>query len=214
MSADVAIADYGIGNLLSVRRAFEYCGASVLVSDNPKALLAAPRLVLPGVGAFAAGMEALVERNLDACAREFAASGKPLLGICLGMQLLASVSMEFGEHRGLDIIPGRVEAIPNTNAAGQPHKVPHIGWTGITVPRGISGWAGTILSNVAPGDAVYLVHSFAMQPSSEAHRLADCDYNGRTITAAIQKDNVYGTQFHPEKSGAVGLTIVRGFLAA
>ncbi len=122
--------------------------------------------------------------------------------------------MEFGQHRGLGIIPWRVEAIPNTNAAGQPHKVPHIGWTGITVPRGISGWAGTILSNVAPGDAVYLVHSFAMQPSSEAHRLADCDYNGRTITAAIQKDNVYGTQFHPEKSGAVGLTIVRGFLAA
>lgn len=214
MSVDVAIVDYGIGNLLSVRRAFEYCGASVVVSDNPQALLAAPRLVLPGVGAFAAGMEALVERKLDACVREFAASGKPLLGICLGMQLLASVSLEFGEHRGLAIIPGKVEAIPSTNAAGQPHKVPHIGWTGITVPRGSSGWAGTILSNVAPGAAVYLVHSFAMQPSSDAHRLADCDYNGRTITAAIQKDNVCGTQFHPEKSGVVGLAIVRGFLAA
>ncbi len=93
-------------------------------------------------------------------------------------------------------------------------QLPHIGWTRITVPRGISGWAGTVLSNVAPGDAVYLVHSFAMQPSRDAHRLADCDYNGSTITAAIQKDNVYGTQFHPEKSGEVGLSIVRGFLAA
>ncbi len=93
-------------------------------------------------------------------------------------------------------------------------QLPHIGWTGITVPRGIGGWASTILSNVAPGAAVYLVHSFAMQPSSDEHRLADCDYNGRTITAAIQEDNVCGTQFHPEKSGAVGLTIVRGFLAA
>lgn len=214
MSVDVAIVDYGIGNLLSVRRAFEYCGASVVVSDNPQALLAAPRLVLPGVGAFAAGMQALVERKLDACVHKFAASGKPLLGICLGMQLLASVSLEFGEHRGLAIIPGQVGAIPSTSAAGQPHKVPHIGWTGITVPRGSSGWAGTILSSVMPGAAVYLVHSFAMQPSSEVHRLADCDYNGRTITAAIQKDNVCGTQFHPEKSGTVGLAIVRGFLAA
>ena len=155
-----------------------------------------------------------MEDKSDECAQKFAASCKPLLAICLGIQLLVSISMEFGEHRGLGIIPERVEAIPNTSAAGQPHKVPHIGWTGITIPRGISGWAGTIPSNVAPGDAVYLVHSFAMQPSSDAHRLADCDYNGRTITAAIQKDNVCGTQFHPEKSGAVGLAIVRGLLAA
>ena len=214
MSADVAIVDYGIGNLLSVRRAFEHCGARVTVSNDPQVLLAAPRLVLPGVGAFAAGMQALLEHKLDHCVHEFAASGKPLLGICLGMQLLASVSMEFGEHRGLGIIPGRVEAIPNTSAAGLPHKVPHIGWTGLTIPQCSSGWSGTILSNVAPGAAVYLVHSFVMQPSSEVHRLANCDYNGRIITAAIQKDNVCGTQFHPEKSGEVGLAIVRGFLGA
>jgi len=213
MSADVAIVDYGIGNLLSVRRAFEHCGASVVMSDDPQVLLGAPRLVLPGVGAFAAGMQALVQRKLDACVCEFALTGKPLLGICLGMQLLATVSMEFGEHRGLGIIPGRVEALPNTSAAGQPHKIPHIGWTGITVPKTSRGWAGTILRDVVPGANVYLVHSFAVHPSNDVHRLADCDYNGRTITAAIQKDNVYGTQFHPEKSGEVGLTILRGYLA-
>ena len=155
-----------------------------------------------------------MEDKGDESAQKFAASRKPLLGVCRGMELLVSISMDFGQHRGLGIIPGRVEAIPRTSTAGPTHKVPHSGWTGITVPRGISGWASTILSNVAPGDAVYLVHSFAMQPSSEAHRLADCDYNGRTITAAIQKDNVCGTQFHPEKSGAVGLAIVRGLLAA
>lgn len=94
------------------------------------------------------------------------------------------------------------------------HKVPHIGWTGITVPKTSRGWAGTILRDVVPGANVYLVHSYAVHPSNDVHRLADCDYNGRTISAAIQKDNVCGTQFHPEKSGEVGLAILRGFLAA
>ena len=213
MSANVAIVDYGIGNLLSVRRALEHCGASVMVSNDPRVLLDAPRLVLPGVGAFAAGMQALVQRNLDACVVEFTLTGKPLLGICRGMQLLATVGMEFGEHLGLGIIPGRVEAIPSTSAAGRPHKVPHIGWTGITVPKTNRGWAGTILHDVVPGANIYLVHSSAVHPSNDVHRLADFDYNGRTISAAIQKDNVCDTQFHPETSCEVGLAILRRYLA-
>ena len=156
-------------------------------------------------------MQALVQRNLDACVCEFSLTGKPLLGICHGMQLLASVGMEFGEHLGLGIIPGRVEALPNTSAAGQPHKIPHIGSTGITVPKTSRGGAGTIPRDVVPRANVYIVNSYAVHPSNDVHRLADCDYNGRTISAAIQKDNACGTQFHPEKSGELGLKILRNF---
>ncbi|MFZ5875365.1 MAG: imidazole glycerol phosphate synthase subunit HisH [Nitrospirota bacterium] len=212
MSIDVAIIDYGVGNLFSVRRAFEYCGAKVLVSDDPRALLDAPRIVLPGVGAFADGMRGLMERGLNHVAAEFAVSGKPFLGICLGMQMLASASEEFGEHKGLGIVPGRVAPIPATTIDGRSHKIPHIGWAALTRPPRLSGWAGSILDGIQPGEAVYLVHSFAVRPDDDAHRLADYHYDGRVITAAIRKDNVYGTQFHPEKSAAVGLRLLRQFL--
>jgi imidazole glycerol-phosphate synthase subunit HisH len=212
MSVDVAIVDYGIGNLFSVRQAFEHCGANVLVSDDPTVLLAAPRLVLPGVGAFADGMRGLIERKLDKVVLEFANSGKPLLGICLGMQMLASFSEEFGEHKGLGIIPGRVIPIPNTTADGKPHKIPHVGWASLDYPNGLPGWQGSILETLSPGDAVYLVHSFAVQPDESINCLADCNYNGRIIAAAIRKGNVYGTQFHPEKSGLVGMKILKHFL--
>lgn len=212
MSVDVAIIDYGIGNLFSVRRSFEYCGARVVVSDNPEVLLSAPRLVLPGVGAFANGMRELTERRLNKVVLKFADSGKPLLGICLGMQMLASISEEFGEYKGLGIIPGRVISIPKTTIAGNPHKIPHIGWSGLLLPDGLSGWQGSILEGLVAGAAVYLVHSFAVQPDCDTYRLADCNYNGQVISAAIRKENVYGTQFHPEKSGLVGLNIIRSFL--
>lgn len=214
MSADVAIIDYGIGNIFSVRRAFERCNASVVVSDNPQVLLAAHRLVLPGVGAFADGMRGLIERGLDKVVQEFAGSGKPFLGVCLGMQMLASVSEEFGEHKGFGIIPGRVVPIPRETISGKRHKIPHVGWVGLERPKGLAGWEGSILEGLTRVDAVYLVHSFAVQLDNDAHRLADCTYNGRVISAAIRKGNVYGTQFHPEKSGDVGLGILRNFLRA
>ena len=213
MSADVAIIDYGIGNLLSVQRAFVHCGANVVVTDDPQALLSAPRLVLPGVGAFADGMRGLIQRGLDRVVLEFANSGKPLLSICLGMQMLASVSEEFGEHKGLAIIPGRVVPIPNTTIEGKAHKIPHIGWAVLEAPAGHAGWGDSILSDVQTGDAVYFVHSFAVVPENGRHRLADCHYNGRQISAAIRKGNVYGCQFHPEKSGKVGLKILNQFLS-
>lgn len=212
MNIDVAIVDYGIGNLFSVYRAFEHCGARILVSDDLQVLLSAPRLVLPGVGAFADGIRRLIDRGLDKVVHEFADSGKPLLGICLGMQMLASVSEEFGEHKGLGIIPGRVMAIPNTGVDGRPHKIPHIGWARLEQPEKAMDWSDSILTGLRSGDSVYLVHSFAVQPDDDAHRLADCNYNGRVISAAVRKGNVYGTQFHPEKSGLVGLSIIRNFL--
>lgn len=210
---DVAVVDYGVGNLFSVTRAFEHCGANVVVSDEPGVLLSAPRLVLPGVGAFADGMEGLRRRGLDQVVVDFANSGKPFIGICLGMQMLSSVSEEFGEHSGLNIIPGHVVAIPRHDREGNVHKVPHIGWTSLEHAKNqVCDWGGSILAGINPGDAVYLVHSFAVEPDDRSHRLADCYYNGIEISAAIRKGNVYGVQFHPEKSGPVGLRIIKNFL--
>ena len=211
MSADVVVIDYGIVNLFSVRRAFERCGATVSVSSDPDVLLAAPRLVLPGVGAFADGMRGLAERGLDEVVVDYADAGRPLMGICLGMQMLASFSEEFGEHAGLGIIPGRVASLPRFDPQGVPYKVPHVGWADLQSDNHPAAWQGSILEGLAPGDAVYLTHSFAVRSDDPAHRLAHCLYNGTEVTTAIRKGNVYGVQFHPEKSGKVGLTIISNF---
>jgi imidazole glycerol-phosphate synthase subunit HisH len=208
----VTVIDYGIGNLFSVRRGLEKAGASVQFVDTPAAVAAAERLVLPGVGAFADGMRGLAERGLDHAVREYAASGRPLLGICLGMQMLLSRSVEFGTHTGLDIIPGDVVPIPPTTAAGTPHKIPNIGWMAIEPAPGAE-WSGSVLGHVQPGSSVYLVHSFTAVPREPAHRLADCHYNGRLISAAVRRGSVYGCQFHPEKSGSVGLGILAEFVS-
>jgi len=212
MTRQVTVIDYGVGNLFSVRRALEKCDAQVLVTDDPEKIMNSARIVLPGVGAFADGMRGLVDRGLDMVIREYAKSGRPLLGICLGMQMLGTISEEFGVHDGLAIISGRVAEIPRTGSDGIAHKIPHIGWASLEMPRMRNGWKGTILEAIEPGDSVYLVHSFAITPTDDADRLADCTYNGRIISAAIQSGNVIGCQFHPEKSGSVGLKILDQFL--
>lgn len=210
----VAVIDYGIGNLLSVSRAFEHCGADVTVTGDPVVLAAAPALVLPGVGAFEDGMSGLRSRGLDKLVVDYAASGRPLVGICLGMQMLATVGEEFGEHHGLGIIPGRVRRIPATGANGRPHKIPHVGWADLEFPESGSEWAGSPLAGLQRGDAVYVTHSFAVYPDDDRHRLADYIYDGVRIAAAIRKGNVTGVQFHPEKSAVVGLRIISSFIAS
>lgn len=212
MSAEVVIIDYGIGNLFSVRRAFEHCGATVVVTSDLEKILAAQRLVLPGVGAFADGMRGLSDRGLDKGIRSYADSGRPLLGICLGMQMLSNVSEEFGEHQGLCIIPGRVTSISGIDHQGNPYKVPHVGWADLQSKIYETAWKGTILDGLHPGDAVYLTHSFEVKPDNPTHLLAYCNYGGKEITAAISKENIYGVQFHPEKSGPVGLKIINNFI--
>jgi glutamine amidotransferase len=209
---DVAVMDYGVGNLLSVRRALEQCGATVAVTADHEALLAAPRVILPGVGAFANAMAELRRQGLDTVAREIAARGIPLLGICLGMQMLLDQSEEFGVTEGLALIPGRVVPVPALTAQGHPQKIPHIGWNGLVFPEGRKSWADTLLRTLKPGAAVYFVHSFMAEPADPAHRIADCLYGGVRISAVIGRGNVFGCQFHPEKSGAVGLTMLRAFL--
>src|ERR1700688_1117672 len=145
---EVAVMDYGVGNLLSVRRALEHCDATVTVTADHDALLAAPRVILPGVGAFANGMAELARRGLDTVAREVAARGIPLLGICLGMQMLLDESEEFGVTRGLGLIPGRVVAVAPTTANGNVRKIPHIGWNSLVPSPGCENWLDTPLRNI------------------------------------------------------------------
>lgn len=208
----ISIIDYGIGNLLSVARAFAYFNAEVKLVQTPEEILKADRLVLPGVGAFADGIKGLQESQLIEPIKEFVKQGKPFMGICLGMQLMLSQSHEFGTHQGLNLIEGDVLPIPMKGANGQPHKIPHIGWNGLSPSVQGSDWEGTILNGLAKEAAVYFVHSYSVVPKNLTHRLADTDYNGLMISAVIKDQNIYGCQFHPEKSGEIGLKIIHNFL--
>jgi glutamine amidotransferase len=207
----VTVVDYGMGNLFSVQRALEYCGANVRLSSSPGDILVADRIVLPGVGAFADGMKGLQDRGLIDPLREFTRSGRPVLGICLGMQMLASTSEEFGEHQGLGLIPGRVVAIPALTTEGKPQKIPYVGWNEI-YPASGHDWRAPILQQTAVGTPVYLVHSFHMTPDESAHVVAHYRYGGHRITAAVGCGSIFGAQFHPEKSGKAGLSMLAAFL--
>ena len=207
--ADVTIIDYGVGNLLSVRRAFEHVGAEVELVSSPEKVLMAKRLVLPGVGAFADAMSELKERGLVEAIQEYCQGNRPFLGICLGMQMMMESSEEFGFHEGLGLIPGRVIAIPQMGVSGQGHKVPHIGWNGLLATE--CDWKTSILNGVEETAAVYFIHSFVAHPEHTEHCLAKCDYNGLPLTAVLRSGNLYGFQFHPEKSGEVGLKMIKNF---
>jgi glutamine amidotransferase len=213
-SGRVVIVDYGMGNVLSVARAVEHCGGEPVLSADPAAIASAPRVILPGVGAFRDGMRGLAAGNLLEPLRAYARQGRPMLGICLGMQMLFDESDEFGRYEGLGLIPGRVEAIAGTGTDGTPHKLPHIAWTQLELPDGAPGgwWEDSILDTIPVGTAAYFLHSFTAVPSDRRHRLADAHYNGRRISAAVRNGRVIGTQFHPEKSAALGLSMLRRFM--
>jgi len=203
----VIVIDYGIGNLHSVVKGLKHQGAEVTVTSDPSEVSSAERLVLPGVGAFGDGMRELQRRNLIDPIHQFVATGRPFLGICLGMQLLLSESEEFGRHTGLGIIPGKVVAIPHSPGI----KVPHIGWRSIQPPAGTT-WTQSLMQDVEENTMMYFVHSYTAVPSDESRRLADAQYGTVRISAAIRHQNVTGCQFHPEKSGVHGLKIIHRFL--
>jgi len=210
MSVPVSVLDYGIGNQLNVLRALEHCGASVRVVQRASAGEEdAPRLVLPGVGAFGDAMVELRARGLDDMVRRFAQTGRPFLGICVGMQVMLDAGEEMGEHEGLGLIAGRVRAVPATGSDGSPHRIPHIGWRPL---EPAANWENTLLADVQPRERVYFVHSFAAEPQDSATRLAEVDYDGIRICAAVHRDNLFGCQFHPERSAGTGLNVLRRFL--
>lgn len=202
-----------MANLLNVARAFEHCGATVTLAESASEASAASRLVVPGVGAFEHALSEIRARGHDDAIRSFAQSGKPLFGICVGMQMLFDASEEFGAHAGLGVLPGRVLKVPNLTINRESQRVPHIGWNHLVTPSAGLDWSDTLLQSFQGREpAFYFVHSFAAQPKHEQDRLADCLYGGHRICAAVQRDNVVATQFHPERSGETGLELIREFL--
>jgi len=208
---EVTIIDYGVGNLLSVKRSLEHCGAKVFLSADPNVILTSQRVVLPGVGAFPNAMDALNKLKLVSVIKELDHLGMPLLAICLGMQLLMDESEEFGFSPGLGLIPGRVVAVPNVTAEGLSQKIPHIGWSSLYHSYEPHNWSGTLLENNQVGDPFYFVHSYMAQPVNPENGLAHAIYGGHKVSAVISKGAITGCQFHPEKSGEVGLKILRKF---
>jgi len=204
---DVSIIDYGINNLKSVSKAFEKIGKTVAIIDTPEAVMQARCLILPGIGAFGDGMVGLEERGLIAPIKDKVAAGTPILGICLGMQMLFTESEEFGLHAGLDLIPGRVIAFKKEEVHGE--KIPHMGWNGLET-TGIP-WNGTLLEKTEAGTDVYFVHSFYPDAVAKEDVLATATYSGKRFAAVVTRGNVTGTQFHPEKSGVDGMEMLRQF---
>ena len=199
----VAIVDYGVGNLFSLCSSLAAIGEETLVTDDPAKLAAADRIILPGVGAFGDAADKLRERGLFDVLRDLAAAGKPLMGICLGMQLLFEKGFEYGEHEGLGLIKGEVRPIAEVIPADL--KIPHIGWNALH----FTGEKSPIFRYLNEGDFVYFVHSFYGK-NEDGSIIATSDY-GAPLTAAVGRGNVFGCQFHPEKSGNVGLKILKAF---
>ena len=199
----VAIVDYGVGNLFSLRSSLAFIGADAVVTSDPCVLKKADKIILPGVGAFGDAAAKLRESGLGAVVVEEAGKGKPILGICLGMQLLLEKSYEYGEHEGLGLIPGEIRPIADVIPADL--KIPHIGWNALYFGEN----KHPLFRYLSEGDHVYFVHSYYGANCAESV-IATAEY-GAPLTAAVAKDNVMGYQFHPEKSGAVGLAILRAF---
>ena len=198
----IAIIDYGVGNLFSLASSFSAIGAEATVTSDPAVIRAADRLILPGVGAFEDAARKLRESGMADLVKEEAARGKPIMGICLGMQMLFERSFEYGEHEGLGLIKGSVRPIADVIPKGL--KIPHIGWNALHFTR-----QNSLFKHLEEGDFVYFVHSFYAADCDDAV-IATSEY-GAPLTAAVAVGNVMGCQFHPEKSGGVGLSILRAF---
>ena len=198
----IAIIDYGVGNLFSLVCSFKSIGVEAVVTNRIEEIEAADKLILPGVGAFGDARKKLAESGMDRVILEQAQKGKPILGICLGMQLLFERSNEYGVHPGLGLLPGEVVGMEGILPAQ--YKIPHIGWNQLIFKK-----ESPLFRYIQDGDYVYFVHSYFVK-DCESSLLATTEY-GAELTAAVAKDNIYGCQFHPEKSGGVGLGILRGF---
>jgi len=208
----VVVVDYGLGNLKSVQRGLEKVGANVELSSDPKVASKADRIVLPGVGAFENGMQGLRNSGIVQALNEFIQSGNPILGLCLGMQLLVNTSEEFGNHCGLGYIQGKVMKILQ-NDGKYLRKIPHIGWSSLhKSTEQQNPWEKTILRNTKSNEFFYFVHSYMVATKKASEVLAESEYEGLLIPAAIMRDNITGLQFHPEKSGGSGLKILSAFV--
>lgn len=209
MRKKIVIVDYGVGNLYSLIRAFRFFNIDPIVSEEPQEVAGADSLVLPGVGAFRAGMQGLRVRGLIETAQKFAIEDKkPILGICLGAQLMLTKGYEFGEFNGLNLIPGKVIRFPELE---NKEKIPQIGWNKV-YPLENSSWNNSILSGLPSNFDTYFVHSYVLAPEQKEHILGFTKYGGYEFCSVLKKGNIYASQFHPEKSGEVGLKIIKNFI--
>ncbi len=209
MSA-IVIADYGVGNIFSVFHAFEAIGANAKVVTDPTELRTAERLVIPGVGDFSNCMERLSSLGFRDEMLAFVETGRPLLGICVGMQMLFDTSAENGPTPGLGLIPGTVERIPDTGTGGERVKFPNTGWAAVEPPVEDS-WAGSVFADLSPGEAMYFMHGYVPVAAAPQDVLATFQFHGHRLTAAARRGNLTGVQFHPERSAKAGLSLLARF---
>ncbi|MDC0059785.1 imidazole glycerol phosphate synthase subunit HisH [Pelagibacteraceae bacterium] len=208
----VTVIDLGIGNLMSIIRGLEHWGANVKVTSDPKIILKSSHVVLPGDGAFNYAMEQIKKKNLLEAIKSFSKSKSNLLGICIGMQILFDQSNEFKKTEGLGLISGKVVSIPNKTTGGKKLVLPHIGWNSLLATDHFKSWGKTLLENNKTMDEMYFIHSYMAVPDDHTNRVADCVYGGHKISAVVMKNNITGCQFHPEKSGQLGLKILKKFV--
>ncbi|MFA5156149.1 MAG: imidazole glycerol phosphate synthase subunit HisH [Candidatus Omnitrophota bacterium] len=207
----VAVVDYGLGNLFSIERALKHIGADCLITDNKDAIINCERVILPGVGAFADAMKGLEAKGLIGALNKIAEKKVPLLGICLGMQLMMTESEEFGRHNGLGLVCGKVVRLQETPSLEARTKVPHIGWNTINGSDG-SRWEKTMLEGLENGEFMYFVHSYAVMPDEYSCVLATTTYGKDKFCSVMATGSIMGCQFHPEKSAEAGLGILRKFV--
>ena len=214
MSTNITVIDYGSGNLFNIQRAFAAIGANINTSSSPEDLKKADKVVLPGVGAYKTGMLHLEKSGMIGALNEFKTSGKQILGICLGMQLLVSQSEENGLYKGLNFIPGNVTRFTPCLSAENRFKIPQIGWNAIEYPSSDPkiSWKKTVFSKLKSGSYMYFLHSYLVQVDQAEYCLAVTHFGNETFHSAIQKENVIGCQFHPERSGIQGLSILENFV--
>lgn len=206
MTKKVAIIDYGLGNLFSINQALKHVGLQPVITKDPQAIATADALILPGVGAFGNAMDCLIQTELIAPIMDFAKTGKPFLGICLGMQLLFTESEEFGHHNGLNLIQGKILRFPKVNLSQELNRVPQIQWNQI-YKNTDDIWNSSLLKNTCEGAYMYFVHSYFAKPENEKEVLSYTEYGGLKYASSVIKDNIIGIQFHPEKSAVQGIQI-------
>lgn len=202
----IALLDYGIGNIKSIQSALQKVGCSVLLTNNKNEIAAADGLVIPGVGAFKHGMDKLEKLDMISFIQDYSLTDRPILGICLGMQMLFSRSSEFGISNGLNLVEGNVSKLSNTE---RKLKLPHVSWNGLI--RNKTPWKYTILDSLPEKNFMYFVHSFVASPVDKNHILSTTDYEGIEFCSSVKKKNIFGCQFHPEKSADQGLQIIKNF---
>ena len=205
----IAVIDYGLGNTKSICSALEKSDVQVSLTNARDEILLSDGVILPGVGAFSHGMDRLVTLKIDELIREFVKTGKPVLGICLGMQMLFDESTEFGVSKGLGLIPGKVERLQRCNKSKE--KIPHVSWCGISAKE-INYWKGTILDSIDDDEDMYFVHSYYAKPVDSGDVLSLSRYAGFEFCSTVKHKNIYGCQYHPEKSAVSGLRIINNFV--